>query len=900
MRIRWPFRGGQRFHDDLDEEIRVHLEMARSDRLDRGENPSEAERHARAEFGNALVVKEVTRDVWRWTALDNLGQDLKYALRQTRRSPGYCAVAIVTLAFGIGVNTTMFSLVNAILFQPMHARNPEHVVAVFSSVNPDAPYGSSSYLEYLDIRSRTADMFQDLAAYTLMPADLKMGEGAQHLSAGIVSGNYFRMLGAGALLGRTFAPEEDRPFDPRRVAILSERMWRERFGADPSITGKTIRLNNQGFTVIGVVDSKFCRLRHFFETDLFIPAAAKDLLSARAGGASRGETTSRKSSAFGQQSLTSRKARQFFLVGRLADGVGVTRAQARLRVLASELYREQPEVWSSGHGRPGTITVVSEADSRVPPQARLGVIAFSIFVLAIVGTVLLIACANLANLSLARALNRRTEIAVRVSVGASRWRLIRQLLVESLLLSAMGAAAAILLTRWAVQLLAGYRAPMEISLGLDLVIDGHVLLFALLITLATTLLFGLAPALHATGSDVVSALKETGIPGPYRKLSFRSMLIVAEVALSIVLLMPSGLFFRSLQNFRNLDIGFKRDHLALVSITLDPERYSPERGNQAYRDIVERLRRIPGVEHADFATTVPLNGVSNTQLFVKEGAEQSHEVESNTVGPHYFETMGIPFLRGQGFDGIGRDRAVAVVNAAFARAFWPGEDAIGKRITLKGEPTMPIEVIGVVATGKYASVTETPTPYIYRPMAQDYSSSATFHIRTRVSPRAVLSRLATEIQAYDASLPVFDAKTMEDQLAFTVAPYEAVALILGIFGLLALVIAFAGLYGLIAYQTAVRTREIGIRVALGANPRDILTLMVSEGLRLVFVGVAAGVPASIAVALLISKFLFGIAPLDPETYVAIPLLMGMVAVTAITIPAVRCMRIEPWGALRTN
>lgn len=900
MKIRMPFWGGRRRYEDLDEEIRLHLEMAKRDRIERGENPSDAERNARAEFGNSLLIKEVTRDVWGWTALDHVGQDLKYALRQARRSPGFCAIALVTLAFGIAVNTTTFSLVNAILFEPMHARNPEQIVAVFSSVNPDAPYGSSSYLDFLDIQDRTPDTFQDLAAYTLMPADLKMGNAAQHLSVGLVSGNYFRLLATDALLGRTFAPEENRLFDPRPVAILSERMWRERFGSDPTIAGKTIRLNKQGFTVIGVMESRFCRLRHFFEVDLFIPAAAKDLLSTGLTNAPQNKATARKSATSSQQTLGSRKARQFFLLGRLGSGSSMNQAQARLRLIAAELLHEQPEAWTDGRGRPGTITVVSEMDSRVPPQARLGVIEFSVFVLAIVGTVLLIACTNLANLSLARALSRRTEIAVRVSVGASRWRLVRQLLVESLLLSVAGAAAALLLTHWVVRIVANYRPPMEVPLGLDLVIDDHALWFALLVTLATTLLFGLAPALHATGADVVSALKETTIPGPYRRFSFRSSLIVAEVALSIVLLMPSGLFFRSFQNFKSLDIGFQRDHLALVSVTLDPERYSPERGNFAYREIAERLRRIAGVEAVDFASTVPLSGMSNTRAVAKQGSEQARLVESNSVGTHYFETMGIRYLRGRGFDETDRERPVAIVNAAFACSLWPGEDAIGKRIVLPGETGTPMEIVGVVATGKYGSVTEMSTPYLYRPMMQDYSSTATFHIRTKTSPRAILNLLSKEIESYDASLPVFDAKTMEDQLAFTVAPYEVVALILGVFGVLSLLIAFAGLYGLIAYQTAARTREIGIRVALGANPRDILTLMLKEGLRLVFLGLAVGIPISIAVSLLISRFLFGVAPLDPETYIAVPLLMSVVAGTAIAIPAFRSMSIEPWGALRTT
>ena len=899
MSLRKRFQRWRRFHQDLDEEIRVHLEMARDERIYRGDSPSQAERQTRAEFGNILLIKEVTRDVWGWTALDSLGHDLKYGVRQIRRSPAFCAIVLVTLAFGIGANTTMFSIVNAILFQPMHARDPERIVAVFSSVNRDAPYGSSSYLDYLDIRDRTADTFQDLAAFTLAPMDLKMGERAQHLSGGIVSGNYFRLLGAGAMLGRTFVPEEDRLLDPRSVAILSETTWRERFSAEPSIVGKTIRLNKRSFTVIGVVEDKFCRLRHFFGVDLFIPAAAKDLLFGQTNSSPKRAAT--ETGTAPGSSLRSRKARQFFMLGRRVVGVSLGQAQARLRLVASELHREQPGLWSNDRGGPGTITVVSEPDSRVPPQARLGVVALSIFLLAMVGTVLLIACTNLANLLLARALNRRTEIAVRVSVGASRWRVVRQLLLENLLLSLMGAGAALLLSRWAIGALMSWRPPTEVSLALDLVIDRRVLLFALFVTLVTTLLFGLAPAFHATGGDMASALKEAPVLGRYRRFSFRNLLIVSEVAMSIVLLMPAGLFLHSFQNFKDMDIGFKRDHLDLISITLDPELYSPERGKLAYGDIVERLRRMSGVEQVDLASAVPLSGMSNTRLFLKAGSDEAARlVEYNTVGPHYFETMGIPFVRGRGFDGVGQDQAVAVVNTAFAQAFWPNQDAVGQRVVIQSEPANPIRIAGVVGTGKYVSMTEPPTPYLYRPISQEYGSSAIFHIRTKVPPRAMLSPLAGEIEAYDARMPVFDARTMEDQLAFTVAPYEAPALALAIFGVLAVAISFAGLYGLIAYQTAVRTREIGIRVALGANPLEILALMAKQGLQLVLIGIVIGVPASMAVGQLISKFLFGIGPLDPETYIVVPLLMGVVAVAAIVIPAARGMRIDPWSALRTN
>src|ERR1700693_1488525 len=353
MSIWGRFQRRRQFHQDLDEEIRVHLEMARDERIQRGESPSEAERQTRAEFGNIPLIKEVTGDIWGWTALESIGQDLKYALRQIRRSPAFCAIILVTLAFGIGANTTMFSIVNAILFQPMHARDPEQIVAVFSSVNRDAPYGSSSYLDYLDIRDRTADTFQDLAAFSLAPMDLKLGERAQHLSGGIVSGNYFRFLGAGTLLGRTFVPEEDRLLDPRSVAVLSETTWRERFSADAAIAGKTVRLNRQSFTIIGVVEDKFCRLRHFFVVDLFIPAAAKDLLLGPANPSPK--RAAPESGAASISSLKSRKARQFFMLGRRYKNISLGQAQARVRLVVSELHREQPGSWSNDRGEPGAI-----------------------------------------------------------------------------------------------------------------------------------------------------------------------------------------------------------------------------------------------------------------------------------------------------------------------------------------------------------------------------------------------------------------------------------------------------------------------------------------------------------------------------------------------------------------
>jgi macrolide transport system ATP-binding/permease protein len=812
-------------------------------------------------------------DVW---------SDVRYALRKLASSPGFSAMVVITLALGIGVNTTMFSVVNAILFEPIYARTPQQIVAVFSSINSEVPYSSSSYLDYVDVRDRSAQVLSGLAAYTLAPVDLKLAERTQHITAGIVTGNYLSLLGSEAMLGRTFLPDEDRLADPHNLAILNVALWRKRFSADPAIIGKSIRLNKQNFTVIGVVDEKVARLRRLFEVDVFVPATAKDMM-------------------LGQKSLTSRQARQFFMLGRLAPGVSLNSVQAKMKLIASELHSEYPTLWSDDRGEPSTITAVSEQDSRVPPQARLGVLAFSAFLLAIVGTVLFIACTNLASLSLARALGREKEIAVRVAVGSTRWRLIRQLLTESLILSVVGAIAALVLTRWTTGILMTYHPPVEVSIGLDFNIDHRVMLFGLFITLVTAILFGLTPALHATGADVLSALNETSSAARSRRYSFRHLLIVAEVAMSIVLLMPTGLFLRSLQNFRYLDLGFNRDHLALISITLDPERYSAARGKAAYREILDRLRQIPGVQQADLALTVPLSGVSNTESFQEFGTGQRPRVvDCNVVGPRYFETMNIPILRGRGFDATGHEGAVAIVNDTFAKTQWPNQDPVGKHLASPSQSSKPIEIVGVVKTGKYDSVAESATPVVYRALDQEYNSTMVIHVRTKVPPVTMLSNIAREIQAYDSMLSVFDAKTMDDALAVSVAPFEALAAVLGIFGGLALTLTFAGLYGLIAYQTARRTREIGIRMALGATPSSILGLMAKQGLKLVALGILIGVPASIGIALLISSFLFQVAPLDPLTYLIVPLLMGAIAVTAIIIPAMKGLRLQPVTALRTT
>jgi predicted permease len=787
----------------------------------------------------------------------DIWQDLRYGIRKLSHDLGFTILAVLILAVGIGINTTLFSIVDAVLFQPIAARNPEQIAAIFSSTNSQSLYGSSSYLDYIDILDNSTDVFSSVAAYTIAPADLKLGDRTHHITAGLITASYFPLLGADAQLGRVFLPEEDRSLDPRDVAILSSRLWRNNFSADPAIIGKSLRMNNRTFTIVGVVDERFSRLRRLFDIDIFIPSTA------------------------GETNVASRQSRQFFMLGRLKPGVSLERAQAKLKLAALNLSRQDPRAWSDERGRPGTITVVSERDSRVPPQARFGADAFGFFVVLMGAAVLLICCANLASLTLARMLTRENEIAVRVAVGASRWRLVRQLLAESFLLSAAGAIAAVLITAWSTRLLSAYHPSVGVSLGLDFQVDYRVLSFGILTAFLTTVLFGLTPALHATRPL-----------GRGRGSSrFRNLLIVAEVAISILLLMPAGLFVRSLKNFDHLDLGFRRDHLVLVSVTSEKSEWA---------EILERVRRIPGVADADLALTVPLSGVSNTDSFRDGGSErEARTADTNVVGPRYFQTLGIPILEGKGFDAVPAGAPVAVVNEAFVKLYWPGQDATGKRLFSARRPSKPVEIIGVVKTGKYNDVEETPTPVVYLPLGQEFDPTMIIHARTAVPPAGMTNTIVRAIQEYNEGLSVFDAKTMDDELALTVAPYETLASVLGGFGGLAVILAFAGLYGLIAYDTIRRTREIGIRMALGAQPRDILSMLVKRGLWLVLAGALIGGIASLGVAKLISGFLFQVKPGDALTCLVVVFFMLAVAVAAMIIPALRGARRDPIEALRT-
>jgi predicted permease len=523
-------------------------------------------------------------------------------------------------------------------------------------------------------------------------------------------------------------------------------------------------------------------------------------------------------------------------------------------------------------------------------------IALFTFLQAIVGVVLLVACTNLANLALARALSREHEIAIRLAVGASRWRLVRQFLVESSVLAVIGAAGAMVATRWLVSAVNAASFHSEVTFHLGVSLDGRVLAFASLITVGTTLLFGLAPALHATRPDLVHGLKAARDGGRFR---FRNALIVGEVALCMVLLVPAGLLVRSVRNVGRVDLGFDPAGLGILSVSLDPTRYPGDRGVEVEREMVRRARAVPGVTSAEVAGIVPLSGMTSATTVTPSPGVPALAVESNVVGADYFATMGTPIVRGRAFvaGDVASGPPVAIVNQALADRFWPRQDPTGQRLRVEGGKVL--EVVGVVRTGKYESLSEDPTPYLYRPIAQAFTSTFVLHVRTRGSPATVLRSVATQVRTVDPSAPVYDVKTLNEQLAVSIGPYRAVAALLIAFGAVGLSLACAGVYGLIAYATVLRRREIAVRMAVGAAKRDILVMMAKQGSRLVGMGLALGAPAAAGLGVLISRFLFGVGAVDGLTYVTVAGALLLVAAAAIAVPAHRATTVKPAELLRS-
>lgn len=820
--------------------------------------------------------------------MDALVKDLRYALRLLAGSPGFAIVAVLTLALGIGANTAIFTAVNGSLLKPLPVSEPDRLVNIFTTDARNPGNLPTSHLNYQDYRGRN-EVFDGVAAYTFAPVTLAHNNETSQAFALVVAGSYFDVLGMKAARGRTFRPEEDGAPGAHPVAVMAEGLWQRRFGADPSLVGRTVTLNRQPFTIIGIAPKDFGGTDLGAGADLFVPMAMHDMVQP------------------GFTWYNERRGLFLFQIARLKPGVSVEQARQSIAVLSAQLEQSYPV---DNKGRRGAVRPLLEA--RLDPDGQGTVVRVTVLLFTVVGIVLLIACANLANLLLARGSRRRREVAIRLAIGASRTRLVRQLLTESLVLALIGGGVGVLLAFWTFDILrtADLGQALPLPLAESARIDARVLTFTFAISLVAGIFFGLGPALQSSRPDVVPVLKDEASPSEHggRWFSLRKALVAGQVALSLLLLVGAGLFLRSLQQASRVDPGFETEKVLLAGIHLGRAGYTPEAGRNFHRDAVERLRGVPGVRSVALSQNAPFAGNGFLRSVFLPGQDTSARqsgvlVQTNVVSVGYFGTLGIPLLRGRDFTDADREGTplVVVINERMAAQFWPGQDAIGQRFRFFGVDADQ-EVIGIARDGKYNSLTEAALPFIYQPLLQNYTPQITISIRTANDAAPLVVTVRAQLQDMDRTLPAFDIRPLGTEVDESLGPQRAGTNTLGLMGALALMLASIGIYGVTSYSVAQRTRELGIRVALGAQHADLVRLIVGQGMTVVAIGLAAGLAIGVATTLLLTRqlsaLLFGVRPADPVTFAATAAILAIIALAANYLPARRATRLDPLIALR--
>jgi len=811
--------------------------------------------------------------------MENLLHDLRYAFRVMRKSPVLSALAIVSLALGIGANTTIFSVANALLLQSVPVKEPQRLLNLYTTDKKNPGFQPLSHLNWKDYRQQ-ADLFEGILGYNWLPLSLKSTGEPIRVFAQLASGNYFEVLGVKAALGRTFTAVEDDVPGRDPVVVLSHGFWIKHAGADPGVVGHSLTLNGAAFTVLGVMPESFNGVDVGVRPEVWVPMAMNQQVQT------------------GTNWYEQRRGLFVFTVGRMKPGVTQQQAQAQLLTIAERLERDYP---NDNKGR--SVTVMPLTQASINPNARQGVVAATSLLMTVVGLVLLIACANVSNLLLGRALQRRREIAVRLAIGASRGRLVRQLLTESIALALPAAALGILIAQWARGALLALLPAFPISVTLTLDLDWRVLTFTLLVGVASGVLFGLLPAIQASKPDVVEALKDTDRTGGPARHAFgvRDVLVVGQVALSLVALVGAGLFVRSLAATAKTDPGFETKNLLSVNFDLGLQGYNREKGEALLRLLDERLRSLPGVVSAATASNGPLTFGLARSVFLEGGNDNDRTlVAVNPVEPGYFETMGIPILKGRPItdeDKEGGTKAV-VINENMAAKFWPNGDALGKRFKFFGDDEPFAVIVGVAKDAKYGFLGEDPQPHIYEAYAQRYDGARALIVRTATDPASLLRPVEAQLKALDPDLPLTGLTTVEKTIADSLWAPRAGASLLGLFGLLALVLAAVGMYSVMSYSVSQRQREIGIRMALGARRSDVLRMVLSRGMSVVGVGLVAGLLLSFALARLAANFLVGVNPWDLVSFGGAALVLSLVAFVANFFPTRRAAGTDPTIALR--
>jgi predicted permease len=805
------------------------------------------------------------------------------------KNPSFTLIAVITLALGIGANTAIFSVVDKLLVRSLAVKDPGRLVLINSvSVNPHFVSNAFSYPNFSDYRAQN-HVFSDLLAFTTTQLEFKTNDRIERVSGEYVSGNYFDALGVGVARGRTISREEDRSVGAQPVVVVSDGFWRRRFGADPNLIGRTITLNDVPLTVIGVAPPSFNGMILEEPTEVWVPVLMHPRLAQ-------------------SKFIENRKDGFLLLMGRVKEGVSHAQAEASLDVLAQQV--------KEANTPPGVITKglpFSEQHIKFEPGGR-GISGlrkrFSAplkLLMAVVGLVLLIACANVAGLSLARGVARRREMAIRLALGAGRWRVARQLLTESLLLAVAGAAAGLLLAPWLVALVVKTQSRLSVAQTLlGETVDLRALAFTALSTLLAGIVFGVAPAWQSAWAALVHALKEEGgVPERRgRRLGFRSLLVVAQLALAIVVLAGAGLLIKSLRNLLALDPGYQTESVLIAPLDLDGRKYDEARGSALQRQFLERLSSLPGVEAASYGLVMPLSGSRFTQSLIVEGRQplpnEQMAFDANFVGPRYHETIGIGIVAGRGF--TEQDRAgapgVVIINETMARRFFSGENPLGKILRL-GPGAPPLEVIGVARDIRHHDLTEAPIPHFDLPALQrGYDGYTNFVARVKGRAADMIPSARGEMLALDPTLPVDGVSSMSELVGHALSAVRLASTLIGVFGLLALLLAGIGLYGVMAWMVSRRTREIGVRMALGAQSDDVLKLILKRGMLLVGIGVAAGLGMALVATRLIESLLYVVSRNDPATFAAVVLLLAGAALLACYVPARRATKVDPMVALR--
>jgi predicted permease len=836
--------------------------------------------------------------------MDTLLNDLRYGAKMLWKSKGVTIVAVVSLAIGIGANSAIFSLFNSILLRPRPISHPEQIVEIYVGEG-EQPYQTTSYPSYVELRDRN-EVLSGLAAYGILQLKLGVSEGIEQIWGEAVSGNYFDVLGVSAQQGRTFLPEEDLVPGKNPVAVISHSLWQRRFNSDPDLIGKTVDVNDGKVTVVGIAPPQYSGMIRGLGIDIWLPTMTMPALDP------------------GGERWLSRGNRRFTLVGRLKPDTSFDQARARFDLLTRDMRAAHPEEWmqkheSTGRVRESSIIVVPESETRVRPDTYSAVYGIAALLFVTVNLVLLIACMNLASILLARAVARRKEIAVRLALGASRFRVIRQLLTESVLLSSIAGAAGILLAVWLLNLLTAFMPPLPegVRIALDLHLDWRVVVYTIVFATLTGILFGLAPALHSSKADVSTVLKDDSslFAGLYRKSRLRMGLVVVQVAFSLLLLVSAGLVLRSLEKIRPTRLGFSSDNMLVAPVTLEETKYDRLKGQEFFRQYSERVAALPGVQTVSLVDEAPggLLGSSRRSIEIegyKFAPGENMEIDAFFAGPNYFTNMKYPIVQGRDFEERDREGApcVAIINEAFIQRYFAGGAVLGKHLTKqefsRGNRKEPYEIVGVIRDNAWQSLDKQVRPFYSLALQQTNRKFAILMVNTAGDPKNLIIPVRNVIRELDPKLPVADVQTLSDFFSIGLYPFRILAVLMGGCGVMALLLATLGIYGIVSYSVAQRTRELGIRMALGALQNDILKMVISQGMILVVVGLGLGLLLSFALTRLLTNSLveleinFPISAIDPLTFASVTLLLALVALIACYIPARRATEVEPSVALR--